>query len=102
MAKVKLKINQKDLRDLQKDINKAIDTATEDTYEFYKKITPIRGGNARRNTRYKDNDRKAVITGDYAYAGRLDEGYSKQAPKGMNKPSLKELEKIIAKQFRRI
>ena len=102
MAKVKLEINKKDLRDLQKDIDSAIDKATEDTYDFYKKTTPIRGGNARRNTRYKDNDRKAVITGDYAYAGRLDEGYSKQAPKGMGKPSLPYLKRILAKLYRKI
>ncbi len=102
MAKVKLKINQKDLRDLQKDINKAIDTATEDTYEFYKKITPIRGGNARNKTKYKQSAKQAVINANYPYAKRLDEGYSKQAPRGMSKPSLKQLERELSNEFRRI
>ena len=102
MAKMSLKVNRKDMVKLQNKINKAIDISTEETYDFYKQKTPVKGGNARRNTKYKETSTKAVITGDYAYAGRLDAGYSKQAPKGMNKPSLKELEKIIAKQFRRI
>lgn len=48
----------------------------------YQHLTPIRSGNARRNT-YLLND---SIRADYPYAGRLDEGYSKQAPRGMTAP----------------
>lgn len=48
----------------------------------YQALTPIRTGNARRNT-YLAND---IIRADYPYAQRLDEGYSKQAPRGMTQP----------------
>lgn len=102
MAKTSLKISKKDLAKLQKQVNNAIDDSTEDTYEFFKKKTPVKGGNARRNTKIQDRGSKTTISGDYAYAGRLDSGYSKQAPRGMTKPSLKELEKQITRQFRKI
>ena len=102
MAKASVKISKRDMIKLQKQINKAIDTSTEETYEFFKQKTPVKGGNARRNTKYKEKSTKTSIIGDYPYSGRLDEGYSKQAPRGMTKPSLRELEKVITKQFRKI
>ena len=37
MAKASVKVNKKDMIKLQKQINKAIDTSTEETYEFFKK-----------------------------------------------------------------
>lgn len=54
-------------------------------------LTPIKTGNARRNT-YLAND---TIRADYPYAQRLDEGYSKQAPRGMVRPWMKWLENRI-------
>lgn len=55
-----------------------------DTYTFFKAHTPIRTGNARKNTQFKNGDQ---IVGNYPYADRLDRGYSKQAPDGMTKPT---------------
>jgi hypothetical protein len=45
-------------------------------------LTPRRSGNAQRNTRLVNN----VIHADYAYAQRLDTGWSSQAPNGMTIP----------------
>lgn len=56
----------------------------DDTYTFFKAHTPIRSGRARRNTFLKN---KNEIIGQYPYAQRLDEGYSRQAPDGMTKPT---------------
>jgi hypothetical protein len=36
---------------------------------------------------------------DYPYAGKLDEGSSKQAPKGMSEPFAKWYDKQVAKIF---
>ena len=49
----------------------------------FKSLTPVRSGNARRRTNLKGNDK---IVADYAYAERLDDGYSHQAPRGMTVP----------------
>lgn len=54
-------------------------------YDVFKKATPIRTGNARRSTRLVKNE----IQANYDYAQRLDEGYSRQAPKGMVEPTEK-------------
>jgi len=102
MAKTSLKINQADMRKLQTQIDHAVDNATEDTFEFFKKKTPKKSGNARRNTKYKERSTNAQILGDYDYSGVLDAGRSKQAPKGMTKPSLQELRKQVARNFRKI
>jgi hypothetical protein len=59
----------------------------------FKALTPIRSGNARRNTYLKGN----TIEANYPYAARLDEGYSRQAPKGMMEPWTKWFEKRIQK-----
>jgi len=59
--------------------------------KFFKEVTPIDTGNARKKTRTVSNTIKA----EYPYAGRLDEGWSKQAPKGMSQPTLDEMDEII-------
>ena len=62
-------------------------------YKEFVKNTPIRTGYARRNTVLK-TDR---ITANYQYATVLDEGYSKQAPRGMVEPTRKWAEQYIDK-----
>lgn len=51
----------------------------------FKAETPVRTGNARRNTSLRGNE----ITANYAYAKRLEkDGWSRQAPNGMSKPTI--------------
>lgn len=95
-----LKLNKADLRRLQNDIDKAISTSMEDTFNYYKKETPKKGGNARNKTKF--NKSRNSINSNYDYAGRLDSGWSKQSPKGFTKPSLNFLEKTITRKFKRI
>jgi len=66
-------------------------TLVKETYDYFVDATPIRTGNARRSTRL----RGTTIDANYPYAERLDEGYSRQAPKGMTGPTEKFLEKRI-------
>ena len=65
--------------------------------EFVKQ-TPKRTGNARRNTKLEG----AKIVADYNYAEKLDEGYSKQNPKGMTEPTEKWILKEIDRRLRGI
>lgn len=73
---------------------KQIAKLPDEAYKFFVKETPIRSGNARRNTRLRKN----VINADYPYAQRLDEGYSKQSPQGMTQPTLD----FVAERFNKI
>ena len=66
--------------------------------EFYKEIvdnTPIDTGHARKNTQLKGT----TIRSNYAYAKRLNEGWSKQAPKGFIEPALEWLQKRVQQIF---
>ena len=66
-------------------------------YAEFVKNTPVNRGNARRNTRLQGKE----IVAAYPYARRLDEGYSKQSPQGMSKPTeayvKRETDKIMRK-----
>jgi hypothetical protein len=57
--------------------------------------TPIKTGNARKNTDAVKNE----IQADYPYATRLDNGWSKQRPRGMSKPTIKFLQDYIKKNL---
>jgi hypothetical protein len=83
-----------DMSDINKMFNQAEAVAKQlpkEAYDFFVDSTPIRTGNARRSTRLRGN----VIDADYNYAQRLDEGSSRQAPKGMTEPTEKFLQKRI-------
>jgi len=66
----------------------------QDAYKHFVAITPIDSGNARRSTSLSNK----TIHANYAYAKRLDEGYSRQAKNGMTKPT----EQFVKKRVRQI
>lgn len=93
----KLKIDIKsNISPTLKSMQKKIDNIPTDAYKFFVKETPIRSGNARRNTVL--NNKKKTINANYPYAQRLDEGYSKQSPQGMTEPTMD----FIADEFIKI
>ena len=66
-------------------------------YDFFKQQTPIRTGAARKQTQLKGS----TIHANYAYAERLDQGYSKQAPEGMIRPTEQFIKKELDRIFRK-
>jgi hypothetical protein len=66
-----------------KDIRQKLDGLPREAYDKFVKDTPIRSGNARRKTKLSGNK----IVAGYNYAKKLDDGFSKQAPDGMTKPT---------------
>lgn len=68
-----------------------------EVYNYWVDITPKDTGNAKRSTHLRGN----VIHANYAYASRLDEGYSRQAPKGMSEPTNKFVEKRVNEIIRK-
>lgn len=60
-------------------------------FVFFEKETPIRTGNARRNTQLAGNQ----IQANYAYADRLNSGSSRQAPQGMTEPTERYIETVL-------
>lgn len=76
-------------------IRQKLNNLPDEAYKVFVKETPVRSGNARRNTKLKG---KKEIQANYPYAKRLDEGYSKQSPAGMVQPTTD----FILKRFREI
>ena len=78
-------------------ITKQINNLPKEAFTQFVKDTPIRSGNARRKTRLSGNK----IVAGYNYAQKLDEGFSKQAPEGMTKPTEQFIEKRMAEILRK-
>ena len=76
---------------------KLLDAVPTQAYTFFKAHTPIKTGTARSRTVLK----KDVIIAAYPYAQRLDDGYSRQAPDGMSKPTEAYVQKTVDKIMKR-
>lgn len=74
-------------------VNKKLSQLPKDAHTFFQKTTPRRTGNARNKTTLAND----TVLAKYPYAGRLDTGYSKQAPRGMSKPTLDFIRKLVNK-----
>ena len=96
---MKFKVDSSEVDRMFKDLKGMPQEVLKETYTIYKNNTPIRSGNAKNRTKL---ERKLTIGGRYPYAGRLDEGYSKQSPKGMTEPSLKALDRFIKNYINRV
>jgi len=91
MIKFDIKTNVSTTLNNLKRAQQAVKKLPQEVYDYFKGITPIDTGNARRSTQLKGK----TIEANYAYAQRLDQGYSKQAPKGMTEPTKKFVDKRI-------
>lgn len=61
----------------------------------FKRVTPVRTGNAREKTDLMGN----AINANYPYALSLNEGSSKQAPKGMTEPTIEAIRSYIEREL---
>lgn len=109
--KIQVEINSdgflRDLADIKNYVRRDLGR---EAYEFFKDQTPVDSGNARRSTKYRDNNNRKIIDANYPYAGVLDKGRhmtnrgmrgSNQAPEGMSKPTQEFIEKELRKQIRK-
>jgi hypothetical protein len=78
-------------------IKKELATVPDQAYKYWESQTPVRSGNARRSTSLQGQTIKAK----YPYAAKLNEGYSKQAPKGMSDPTSKFVTALIKRIMRK-
>ena len=90
-----VKIDRKQFDKLLKDLDTSVDKTWVSTYEKFRSLTPVKSGNARRRTKLQGDK----IVADYAYAERLDTGWSAQAPQGMSKQTLDYFEKTLIRKW---
>lgn len=86
-----LAVDDKEVKKMFRDMKTDILKAWRDSGTFFKNTTPVRTGNARSRTHTVGEK----ISANYAYAGRLDEGYSRQAPNGMSDPTIDHFDKQV-------
>lgn len=91
-----------DISRMLKKMKKELENVPKEAYQFFVKQTPVKTGNARRNTKLKGK----TIQANYQYAEVLDKGRhmtnrgmrgSEQAPEGMTKPTEEFIQKRVNK-----
>lgn len=95
---MKIRINKRQFDTLVEQLDELPISVMKTLYPYYVNKTPIRSGNARNRTKLNKN----TINSKYGYAGKLDEGWSKQAPKGFTEPSIDKLQKLIENYVKRV
>lgn len=98
MAVFKISVSTRDVNRMFDDLEDMPKDVIKESFKFYRKETPVKSGNARNKTKL----RRDTIESKYPYAGRLDEGWSKQAPKGMTEPTMDFIDNEIDKEVRKI
>jgi len=78
-------------------IAKGLKDLPDEATKYWKSITPVDTGNAKRRTKKS----KKGVNADYEYASYLDKGHSKQAPDGMSEPTRKHIDKIVKKLMKK-
>lgn len=73
-------------------LQKEFDKIPKQAHAEFKKVTPIKTGNAKRNTNFNGTD---TINADYHYANKLNAGYSKQARDGMTNPTINYIRGLV-------
>jgi len=78
-------------------IDKLVSRVSQDTLAKAISVTPVRSGRAKKSWRQiKKGRRSFEVVNNVPYARRLDEGYSKQAPRGITRPA----SKAIARKYK--
>jgi len=93
-----MKVDARIFNKRMKELSKLPEHLLDEALDFMKENTPADSGYARRNTKRKGSQ----IVSDYPYAGRLDEGYSRQAPNGFTEPTIEQLRKETDKFVRKV
>jgi len=86
-----MRINASKFFDRMEELEELPELTMKKSYIFYRSETPIRSGNARNKTKRNG----LTLKSNYGYAGRLDEGWSKQAPNGFSDPTIDYIERFI-------
>jgi hypothetical protein len=93
-----MRIDSRLFQKRMKALSRVPDQLLKNAEQELKANTPIQSGNARNKTKLRGDK----IRSNYPYAGRLDSGWSKQAPNGFTEPTIDFMGKNIDKLTKRI
>lgn len=80
-----------DVNAYKREVDKLIKDVQSETYKTARKQTPVRTGYARDNWQQDTLKDGFSVTNSVPYIGRLEKGYSKQAPRGILTPTVKKV-----------
>ena len=87
--------------DLNRELDQTVRQISQDYFDLVKEKTPVRTGRAKRGWRLKkQRELSYSVNNRVPYVGRLDEGYSKQAPRGMTRPAAREVLRTSRRRIR--
>ena len=78
-------------------IESQLQTLPQEAYEYWISQTPVKTGNARKQTRLVRN----TIQAGYPYAQALDQGRSRQSPDGMSRPTNRYIRDRVKQKIRK-
>jgi len=80
------------IAELSNDVDQMVRQVSTDLFDTVKQKTPVASGRAKRGWRLRQEGKfRYEIANRVPYISRLDEGYSKQAPRGMTRPATREV-----------
>lgn len=90
----KMRFQPKDImKDIHKKSRRFVDAVMKDVKEVVADETPVDTGRAQRGWRRKNKD----VLNNVEYITALEDGHSKQAPDGMMRPTIKEINRRYKK-----
>jgi len=91
LLKIKLINAKQAISGLRRDIDQRVGSVAKDAFQTLAKHTPKRSGRARSNWRLTGAKGEFRVTNDTPYIERLNRGYSKQSPRGITRPAIREV-----------
>tara|TARA_Y100001937_G_scaffold58483_1_gene80230 strand:- start:5627 stop:5932 length:306 start_codon:yes stop_codon:yes gene_type:complete len=80
-----------DINDVNRQMDKLIKDVQKRTFQTARDLTPVRTGNARRNWTQDTTSTGFDVTNSVPYIVHLDKGSSRQAPRGISKPTARKM-----------
>jgi len=87
---------------MEKRIQTLIRDVGRETLKTAKNITPVRSGRARDNWTKQTTRTGFEVENSVPYIGHLDKGSSRQAPRGISKPTVRKVAGYMKNRSRRI
>ena len=87
---------------LSRHVKNLLDDFKTKTYNTARSLTPVRNGFAKRQWKQKSTSKGFKVTNETPYIPFLDQGSSRQAPKGISKPTVRILTGYVKNKTRRI
>lgn len=94
--------SSRNIKDLRSQIQGLIKDVKEQTYQTARSLTPVDTGYAKSQWKKQDQARGFKVFNATPYIPFLDEGSSKQAPKGITRPTVRKMAGYIKTKSRRL